>query len=63
VSRLSKALDAGRGAVKIDVRFSYCSDAALHESMEHRYWEAALAIVFALIVMPWLGWNWIKPKR
>lgn len=48
---------------KIDVRFSYCSDAALHESMEHRYWEAALAIVFALIVMPWLGWNWIKPKR
>jgi hypothetical protein len=36
--------------------------ATIQEYSEHRYVLAALAPVFFLLVMPWLGWRWIKPK-
>jgi len=36
--------------------------AARQEYLAHSYLLAAFALVFFLVVLPWFGWAWIKPK-
>jgi hypothetical protein len=69
MSRFNKAFDAGRVAVKnrrtallLCVLALMAVVATVQEYSEHSYLSAALAPVFFLLVVPWLGWKWIKPK-
>jgi hypothetical protein len=70
MSNFGKAFEAGRDAFKkrrTVLLFAACAfmalDVAIHECVAHRYLAAALAVLFFLIVMPWLGWAWIKPRH
>ena len=69
MSVFNKAFDAGRNAARnrrttlmLCVLALMAVVATIQEYLEHRYVSAALAPVFFLLVMPWLGWRWIKPK-
>jgi hypothetical protein len=69
VSKFSDAFGASCNAVKnrrtallLSVLAFMAVDTAIREYSEHKYVLAVLAPVFFLVVMPWLGWNWIKPK-
>lgn len=68
--RFEEALAAGRKAIKSrrTLFFLLLSafmgiDAAIYELLEHRYATAVVAVVFFLIIAPWLGWNYIKPQE
>ena len=37
-------------------------DATIHEYFEHNYALAAVATMFFLVIMQWLGWRWIKSQ-
>lgn len=37
--------------------------ATLQEYSAHHYLLAALAVVFFLVIMPWLGWAWMNPEE
>ena len=69
MSGFNKAFDAGRNvarnrrtAVLLCVLAFMAVVATIQEYSERRYVLAVLASVFFLLVMPWLGWRWVKPK-
>ena len=69
MNNFNKAFEAGRNAVRnrrtvlLLMVFAFMAvGAAIDECLEHHYVSAVLAIAFFLVVMPWLGWAWIKRK-
>jgi|HubBroStandDraft_2_1064218.scaffolds.fasta_scaffold2019175_1 hypothetical protein len=70
MSNFDKAFDAGRDAVRkrrnalpLVVCAFMAAFAAFQEYSAHRYLLAALAAVFFLVVMPWLGQAWMKHEE
>jgi hypothetical protein len=68
VGQFHEAFTAGRHAARrrrAFVMWSVCAfmglDAMIWEYVRHHYVTAALAPVFFLLVMPWLGRKWFKP--
>jgi hypothetical protein len=69
MSSFDKAFDAGRNAVRnrrtallLCVLAFMAGLTIIQEYSERHYILAVLAPVFFLLVMPWLGWRWIKPR-
>jgi hypothetical protein len=50
-------------ALLVSVLAFMAVDTSIYECVQHRYVLAVLSPVFFLILMPWLGWKWIKPER
>jgi hypothetical protein len=70
VSRFDIAFEAGRDAVRnrrtallLCVLAFMAGFTTIQEYSERHYVSAVLAPVFFLLVMPWLGWRWIKPRN
>ena len=69
MSRFNDAFEAGRNAVRdrrtallVCVLAFMAGLATIQEYSERHYVLAVLAPVFFLLVMPWLGGRWIKPR-
>jgi hypothetical protein len=70
VTDFQRAFESGRNAVRnrrtallLSVLILMAADTSIYEYLHRRYVLAALCPVFWLIVMPWLGWRWIRPER
>jgi len=70
VTDFQKAFEAGRNAVRnrrtallLSILAFMAADTIIYECLHHHYVLAVLSPVFFLIVMPWLGWRWIRPER
>jgi hypothetical protein len=70
VTDFQEAFEAGRNAVRnrrtamlFSILAFMAGDTIIYECLHHHYVLAALSPVFFLIVMPWLGWKWIRPER
>jgi hypothetical protein len=69
MNNFDKAFDAGRIAVKrrrTPLLLALCVfmgvDAAIREYAAHKHLTAVFALVFSVVIVPWLGWAWFKPK-
>ena len=70
VTDFQRAFDAGRRGVRnrrtallLSILAFMAADTIIYECLHHHYVLAVLSAVFFLIVMPWLGWRWIRPER
>jgi len=70
VSQFREAFNAGRDAVKrrrVFMMWSLCAfmglNAMIQEYVRHNYVTAALAPVFFLLVLPWVGRKWYSPSE
>ena len=69
MNNFDKAFESGRIAVRkqrTPLLLAVCAfmgvAAALQEHLAHSYLIATFALAFFLVVLPWFGWAWIKPK-